>query len=97
ILFGVVLAQLVDALSFTIGVSRFGIGMESNGFASALYEFAGLGGVLGVKAGVLLTTIALLVATAHRYPRLLVWGGAMATSVGLLGFLSNTWSIAIVS
>jgi hypothetical protein len=29
ILFGIALAQLTDALTFTIGVSRFGIGLES--------------------------------------------------------------------
>ena len=37
ILFGVVLAQLADALTFTIGVSRFGIGLESNAIATWLH------------------------------------------------------------
>ena len=31
ILFGLVLAQLADAFTFTIGVSRFGIELESMG------------------------------------------------------------------
>jgi hypothetical protein len=96
ILWGLVVAQLGDAFTFTIGVSRFGIGLESNGLAAWLYGAAGLDGVLLVKGAVLLTTIGLLVATASRFPRLLVWGGAAATSMGLLGFATNTASMAIV-
>ena len=97
ILFGLVLAQLADALTFTIGVSTFGIGLESNGIASMLYKISGLDGVLMAKAAVLLATIGLLVATAPRFPRLLVWGGAAATSLGLLGFAANTTSILLLS
>lgn len=97
ILWGLVLAQLTDALTFTIGVSRFGIDLESNGLAASLYSLTGLDGVLLAKGAVLLTTIGLLVATATRYPRLLVWGGAAATSIGLLGFATNSASILILS
>ena len=97
ILFGLVLAQLADALTFTIGVSRFGISLESNGIAAALYQTSGLDGVLVVKASVLLATLGLLVATAHRFGRLFMWGGAMATSLGLLGFAANATSILILS
>lgn len=97
ILFGLVLAQLADALTFTIGVSRFGIDLESNGFASWLYQTAGLDGVLLAKGAVLLTTIGLMVLAASRYPRLLIWGGASATSLGLLGFATNATSIALLS
>lgn len=97
ILFGVVLAQLGDAFTFTLGVSRFGIGLESNGFAAALYQGSGLDGVLIVKAVVLLATLGLLVATADRFTRLLVWGGAVATSLGLLGFAANATSILLLS
>jgi len=50
-----------------------------------------------VKAAVLLVTIGLLLVASYRFPRLLVWGGAAATSLGLLGFLTNTASIAILS
>ena len=53
--------------------------------------------MLIAKGVVLLTTIGLLVATAARFPRLLVWGGAAATSLGLLGFATNTASILILS
>jgi len=72
ILWGLVLAQLTDALTFTMGVSRFGISLESNGIAAALYHSGGLTSVLVVKAGVLLATIAILVATAEDCPRRLV-------------------------
>ena len=40
---------------------------------------------------------ALLAASATRFPRLLVWGGAAATSLGLLGFGSNTAVILLLS
>ena len=97
ILFGLVVAQLADAFTFTIGVSRFGIGLESNGVAAGLYHASGLDGVLLVKAAVLLATIGLLAVSAPRFPRLLVWGGAAATSLGLLGFAANTTSILLLS
>ena len=96
ILFGIALAQLADALTFTIGVSRFGIGPESNGMAAEVFRAGGLDAVLIAKGAVLLTTIALLIATASRFPRLLVWGGAAATSLGLLGFATNSLSIALL-
>ena len=97
ILFGLVLAQLADALTFTIGVSRFGIGLESNGIASVIYRTSGLDGVLTIKAAVLLVTIGLMVLAARQFPRLLVWGGAAATSLGLLGFATNSASILLLS
>ena|SRR5687768_1532357 len=97
ILFGLVLAQLADAFTFTIGVSRFGIHLESNGIAAGIFNASGLDGVLYVKAVVLMVTIALLVTTATRFPRLLVWGGAAATSLGMLGFATNTASIMLLS
>ena len=93
ILFGLVLAQLVDALTFTIGVSRFGIDLESNGVAVVLYRELGLDGVLLAKCAAILVSIGMIVYAAHRFPRLLVWGGAAATSLGLLGFATNTLTI----
>ena len=97
ILFGIVLAQLADALTFTIGVSRFGIGLESNGVAAFLYGQAGLAGVLFAKGLVLLFTLALLISTVRQFPRLFMWGGAAATSFGLLGFAANSMSMALLS
>ena len=97
ILFGLVLAQLADAFTFTLGVSRFGIRLESNGLASALFHAHGLDGVLLMKAAALLVTIGLLLVASYRFPRLLVWGGAVATSLGLLGFITNTVTILALS
>ena len=97
ILFGVALAQLTDALTFTIGVSRFGIGLESNAIATWLHGIGGLDAVLLAKGGVLVGTIGLLVATASRFPRLLIWGGASATAIGLLGFAANSASILLLT
>ena len=97
ILFGLVAAQLADAISFTVGVSRFGIHLESNGFAASLFHAGGLGSVLMVKGVVIVGLIAILAALAGRFPRLLVWAGATATSFGLIGFIANTTSIMILS
>lgn len=97
ILLALVVAQLADAATFTLGVMRFGIHLEGNGIAVMLYNAAGLEGVLLAKAWVLLFTLALLMIATHRMPRLLVWGGAAATSLGLLGFMANTASIMILS
>ena len=85
ILFGLVLAELTDALTFTIGVSRFGIGLESNGFAATMFQSGGLASVLVLKGGVLLATIAILVATAEDFPRLLVWGARPRRASASLG------------
>jgi hypothetical protein len=97
ILTGTVLAQLADALTFTIGVGQFGIALESNSLAVTLYRTNGLDGVLLAKGAAILLSLAILVLAAHRFPRLLFFGGAAATSIGLLGFVTNTLSILILS
>jgi hypothetical protein len=97
ILFGLVLAQLLDALTFTVGISRFGIQLESNGIAAGLFHAGGLAAVLAAKAAVIVATVTLLAATAVRFPRMLVWGGAVATSFGIIGFLANTYTIVALS
>ena len=97
ILFGVVLAQLADAFTFVLGVSRYGISLESNGFATQLFHLGGLDAILLAKGAVIVGTTLLLAYTAHRYPRLLMWGGSTATSMGLLGFAANSASMAILS
>ncbi len=97
ILLGLLVTQLADAATFTLGVSRFGIQLESNGLAAGIYNASGLTGVLIVKAAVIVATLCLLAPTAARYPRLLVWGGAAATALGLLGFATNTASILLLS
>jgi hypothetical protein len=37
-----------------------------------------------------------LVLTARRFPRLLVWGAATATGMGLLGTVANVGSLLIL-
>ena len=49
-----------------------------------------------MKGAAILVTTLLLTYTAPHFPRLL-WGGAAATSLGLLGFATNTASMAILS
>jgi hypothetical protein len=78
-------------------VSRYGIALESNGLAAGIFHAAGLDGVLLAKAVVIVATIGLLALSSTRFPRLLVWGGAAATAMGLLGFLTNTASILLLS
>jgi hypothetical protein len=97
IIFGIVLTQLADAFTFTYGVSRFGIHLESNGFAASLFHAGGLDAVLLLKGAVIVVTTTLLAYTAPRFPRLLTWGGATATSMGLVGFAANSASIALLS
>jgi hypothetical protein len=97
ILLGLLVTQLADAATFTLGVSRFGIGVESNGLAAGIFHASGLNGVLLTKGVVIVGTLALLALAATRFPRLLVWGGAAATALGLLGFLTNTASILLLA
>jgi hypothetical protein len=90
-------AQLVDAMTFTFGIGIHGAGIESNGIAKAIYGWAGLDGVLLAKGAVILLTLGVLAATAGRFPRLLVWGSAAATSLGLLGGLTNVVSLSLLA
>ena len=96
ILLGVAVAQLADAVTFTAAVSRFGIGVEANAWAVELFTVAGLDGVLLVKLGVVVTAVMLLALSARRFPRLLVLGGAAATGIGLIGFITNATSILVL-
>jgi hypothetical protein len=97
ILLGLLVAQLADAATFTLGWAMHGISLESNGFAVALYNWAGLPGVLAAKGTVIVIALALLAANAQRYPRLLIWGSATATSFGVLGVLANVVSLAMLA
>ncbi len=91
------LVQLADAATFALGVDLHGIGLESNGFAVLAYRWGGIDGVLLLKLAVILTVLGVLVLTARRFPRLLVWGAAAATAVGLLGVLTNIGSLLVLA
>ena len=94
---GLLIGQLADAATFAVGVSLHGIGLESNGFATLAYRWQGLDGVLLLKGFALLITLAALVASAGRFPRLFVWGAAAATGLGLLGMATNITSLVLRS
>jgi hypothetical protein len=93
IILGLLVAQVADALTFAIGVSRIGIEYERNAVAAALYALGGIGGVMVLKVVGVVTAIGLLVYAARRFPRVLFLGGATGTSLGLLGFLANTATV----
>jgi hypothetical protein len=95
VLAGLLIAQLADAVSFAIGITRLGIGAEANGWMRFLYDAGGMPAVMALKCGAILLSIAILVAAAWRYPRLVILGGATGTSLGLLGAFSNTLAIAV--
>ena len=92
----VVLVQLLDAATFALGVDLHGIHLESNGFAVLSYHLGGIDGVLLVKLAAILAVLGILVYAARRYPRLLVWGAAAATAIGLLGAMANIGSLLIL-
>ncbi len=96
ILLILVFAQLADAATFTVGESIHGIGLESNGVAVMAYHAAGLAGVLALKATALILVVIVAAATVTRFPRLFVWLGAAATSMGLLGCVANVVSLLLV-
>lgn len=97
ILFGAVLAQLADAVTFAAAIAAVGIKHEANAIAAGLYQLGGLPAVIAAKGALILLVLALLVVAAHRYPRVFVMGGATATSLGLLGGITNAWSLAILA
>ncbi|MDQ2934141.1 MAG: hypothetical protein M3R49_04015 [Chloroflexota bacterium] len=95
VLAGLLIAQLADAVSFAIGISRVGIGAEANGWMRFLYDAGGLPAVMALKGSAILLTLGIVLLAARRYPRLVVLGGATATSLGLLGAFTNTLAIAL--
>ncbi len=90
LLLAVLAAQVADAVSFAVGVSRLGIGVEANPLMRAAYEVGGTAGVLGIKAGAIALMLAMLVVAGRHYPRLAALGGAFAIGVGALGASMNT-------
>ncbi len=88
-------AQLADAVSFMVGVHLLGIGAETNGMARLAYDAGGANGVILLKGAGILLTLAILVYSAPRFPRMAVLGATLALAFGVLGALTNTVSIAI--
>ncbi|MGH2455359.1 MAG: hypothetical protein ACRDHD_03785 [Candidatus Limnocylindria bacterium] len=97
ILVGVLIAQLGDAATFVVGQALHGIGLESNGLAVMAFQAGGVAGVLLAKGAVIGVVLLVLATTAHRFPRLMVWGGATGTALGLLGVLANVTSLMLLA
>ena len=89
-----VFAQLGDAITFALGSQMIGIGQESNGLISSIYDHAGLSGVLLLKGWAILMTVAVLMVLAPRMPRAFMIGAIVAVALGLLGLVSNTTTVA---
>jgi hypothetical protein len=96
ILLTVLLAQLADAVTFVLAIGRFGIGVESNGIAAGLYRLAGMDGVLLGKLAAIVITLLVLAAVGHRFPRVLFFGGATGTSLGLVGLATNSLALLVL-
>lgn len=95
ILVGMLLAQLADAVTFAAAVNRLGIEAESNRWAVALFSSGGIDAVLVGKLIAIVVMIGLIAHAASRFPKLLVMGGATATSLGLLGFVTNSLALLL--
>ncbi len=91
------LAQLGDALTFTIGEALHGIGLESNGLVRLAYDDGGLAGVLFLKCATIVLVLAALAIPARRRPRFFLVLAAAGTLVGLLGVITNLWSLVLLS
>jgi hypothetical protein len=89
------LAQLADAASFVIGIPMVGIHAEANGMARLAFDAGGTSGVVLLKGAGILATLAILVYSAPRFPRMALLGASAALAFGVLGALLNTVSIAI--
>ncbi len=90
ILFVVVAAQVADAISFAIGVSRLGIGVEGNPLMRAAHDVSGTAGVLGIKTLAIAVVLAMLISAGDRFPRFATIGSYVAIVLGLLGAVINT-------
>jgi len=90
-----VLAQLADAATFAVWVAIHGPMGEANPFAVLAFERLGIGGMLMLKGAGILIMLALLVIGASRYRRFFHMGAATATSIGLLGVLTNAAAILL--
>lgn len=90
-----VLAQLADAGTFLLWVSANGVLGEANPFAVVAYERLGIEGLLILKGVAILVVLALLVASAGRFRRVFHMGSATATSLGLLGVVTNVTALLV--
>ena len=85
----VVVAQLLDLLTFVPAVARVGIGAESNPLAQVLYLAAGPLGPALLKAGAIVVMLLALHRVLRRFPRYALGSAALLVAIGLAGAASN--------
>jgi len=90
-----VTSDLADAATFAMWVAIHGPMGEANPFAVLAYERMGVGGMLMLKGAGILIVLGLLVTAASRFRRFFHMGAATATSIGLLGVLTNTAALLL--
>lgn len=95
LLAAVLLAQLADAATFAVWVAIHGPMGEANAFALVAYERFGMEGILVMKGAGILIMLALLVTAGSRFRLFFHMGAATATSIGLLGVLTNTAALLV--
>ena len=97
ILFVVVLAQVADAISVAIGVSRLGIGVEGNPLMRAAHDVGGTVGVLGIKGMAITLVLAMLITAGPRFPRFATLGSYVAIGLGLFGAVMNAAVMTLIA
>jgi len=95
LLTAVVLAQLADAATFAVWVAIHGPTGEANAFALIAYEWFGTEGIFALKGAGILIMLGLLVTAGGRFRRFFLMGAATATSIGLLGVLTNSAALLL--
>lgn len=97
LLAALLVAQLLDATTFSVVIPVLGIGVESNGIAAMFYHWQGMGGVLALKGAAIVVTIGLLVVAWPRAPRIFYIGSATGTTVGAFGAFTNVLALLILA
>jgi hypothetical protein len=93
VLAALVAARLADAVTFRLAVEAVGIEAEVNGPAQLVFRAGGADAVAAMKGALIALWVVGLALSASRFPRLLMFGGATATSVGAVGAVANTWAL----
>lgn len=89
VLAAVVVAQLLDLVTFVPAVARVGIGAESNPLARTLYLSAGAWGPTALKAAAIAVMLLALIRVGQRFPALVLPSAALVVGIGLVGASSN--------
>jgi threonine/homoserine efflux transporter RhtA len=85
----VVVAQVLDLVTFLPAVARVGIGAESNPLARTLYLSAGPLGPAALKAAAVAVMLLALLRVARRFPAYALPSAALLLGIGLVGAASN--------